>query len=105
MERHELTDRIFQCFRDHPYWALGALKQTLEQPDAWLREVLRDVAEQVKEGQYQGYWQLKPVWREDAWKGGENGESVKSEVKEEGDVKPDIDEDDDEDEDDLEEVM
>ncbi|KAL0255375.1 hypothetical protein I308_100179 [Cryptococcus tetragattii IND107] len=105
LERHELTDRIFQCFRDHPYWALGALKQTLEQPDAWLREVLRDVAEQVKEGQYQGYWQLKPVWREDAWKGGENGESVKNEVKEEGDVKPDIDEGDDEDEDDLEEVM
>lgn len=63
------------------------------------------MAEQVKEGQYQGYWRLKPVWREDAWKGGENGVSVKNEVKEEGDVKPDIDEDDDENEDDLEEVM
>ncbi|WVN88561.1 uncharacterized protein L203_103772 [Cryptococcus depauperatus CBS 7841] len=111
LERNELTDRIFQCFRDHPYWSLAALKQTLEQPDAWLREVMRDVAEQVKEGKYIGYWQLKKEWREDAWKGPEGQEvkgevqrDVKNEIKEEKDVKTEIDDNEEED-DDLEEVM
>ncbi|ODO08435.1 transcription initiation factor TFIIF subunit beta [Cryptococcus wingfieldii CBS 7118] len=110
LERHELTDRIFHCFRDHPYWSLTSLKQTLEQPEAWLREVLKDVSEQVKDGQYQGYWQLKAVWKEGNWNGAQ-GEGVKGEVKDEDGlepfVKPEImDEDEDEDDDDdMEEVM
>ncbi|ODN98040.1 hypothetical protein I350_07682 [Cryptococcus amylolentus CBS 6273] len=111
LERHELTDRIFQCFRDHPYWALTSLKQTLEQPEAWLREVLKDVSEQVKDGQYQGYWQLKAVWKEGNFNGTQ-GEGVKGEVKDEDGLEPSVmseimddDEVDDDDDDDMEEVI
>ncbi|WVQ81721.1 hypothetical protein IAT38_003846 [Cryptococcus sp. DSM 104549] len=109
LERHELTDRIFQCFREKPYWGVPALKATLKQPDGWLREVLRDVAEQIKEGQYMNMWQLKDNWKED---GGSGKSGVKSEVKGEvkGEPMNDVDEkpvidDDDEDMDDFEEVV
>ncbi|WVF67388.1 hypothetical protein IAT40_002144 [Kwoniella sp. CBS 6097] len=114
LERHELTDRIFGLFKEKPYWGIPALKSVLKQPDSWLREVLRDVAEQIKEGRYMNMWQLKKSWRDDGDGDGDgDGEGV--------DRKPDIDqgeggqgigEDDDDgegeeddDEDDFEEVM
>ncbi|WVR09689.1 hypothetical protein IAU60_006764 [Kwoniella sp. DSM 27419] len=119
LERHELTDRIFGLFREKPYWGIPALKATLKQPDSWLREVLRDVAEQIKEGRYINMWQLKRGWRAGEGEGegaGEDGYGAeRGDRPEEGDVKPGIggnqvgdamDEDeDDEDEDDFEEVM
>ncbi|WWD19926.1 hypothetical protein CI109_104398 [Kwoniella shandongensis] len=110
LERHELIDRIFACFREKPYWGIPALKTTLKQPDSWLREVLRDVAVQIKEGQYMNMWELKRGWKEG---GGGGGEQAEGGGEGEGDQKPDLealrdqndDEDEDDDEDDFEEVM
>lgn len=91
LERGELTDRLFSLFSDKPYWSITALKATLQQPDAWLREVLKDVAVLIKEGQYANMWELKDTWKESG-----------------GDSKPDIGKDEEEsseeeeDEDDLE---
>ncbi|WWD03842.1 hypothetical protein V865_001898 [Kwoniella europaea PYCC6329] len=120
LERHELTDRIFALFKEKPYWGIPALKATLKQPDGWLREVLRDVAEQIREGKYVNMWQLKKSWR-----GGGDGQ-VKVEGTEgqgEEDVKPSVienedgdenmnqddegedNDDDEDDEDDFEEVL
>ncbi|WVW86479.1 hypothetical protein I302_108527 [Kwoniella bestiolae CBS 10118] len=113
LERHELTDRIFSLFKEKPYWGIPALKVTLRQPDGWLREVLRDVAEQIREGKYVNMWQLKKSWRGDAKDEG-TGEG---EGEGEGDVKPSIggdeemgdgqeeEEEDEDEEDDFEEVM
>jgi len=64
LERHELTDRLFALFSDKPYWSISALKATLQQPDAWLREVLKDVAVLIKEGQYANMWELRENWKE-----------------------------------------
>lgn len=110
LERHELIDRIFTLFREKPYWGIPALKATLKQPDQWLREVLKDVAVQIREGQYVNMWELKKGWKDD---GGaavkQDNEGGEGEEEGEGDRKPDIgDEDDDDedfDEDDFEEVM
>ncbi|WRT69936.1 uncharacterized protein IL334_006927 [Kwoniella shivajii] len=117
LERHELTDRIFSLFKEKPYWGIPALKMTLKQPDSWLREVLKDVAEQIKEGRYVNMWQLKKSWRDGEGEGDtEIGAEGESDVKGEGDEvgegfdqKPiinedDLDEDEDED-DDFEEVL
>ncbi|WWC64894.1 uncharacterized protein I303_107508 [Kwoniella dejecticola CBS 10117] len=123
LERHELTDRIFQLFKEKPYWGIPALKMTLKQPDGWLREVLRDVAEQIREGKYVNMWQLKRSWRGESGVGtgtGDNKQDVNLNMDvdlAEDDVKPALggnddeneneeDEDDDEDEeDDFEEVL
>jgi transcription initiation factor TFIIF subunit beta len=45
------------------YWGITALKATLKQPDAWLREVLAEVAQTVKTGEYINMWELKPQWK------------------------------------------
>jgi transcription initiation factor TFIIF subunit beta len=86
LERHELTDRLFQLFSDKPYWSISAIKQTLQQPDAWLREVLKDVAAPIKEGQYANMWELKENWKE--------GAGAKAEPKDEDDEDVDVDVDD-----------
>lgn len=62
MDRTELTDRLFTLFAEKPYWSIGALRLELEQPDAWLREVLPDLAEVNKDGKYKDLWQLKESW-------------------------------------------
>jgi len=94
MDEVQLTSRLFECFNDKPYWGVPALKALLQQPDFWLREVLKKVADQIKEGPYANMWKLK-----DSWKLDKEGET------EEKDEKPDLGWDDDDDEDDFEEVM
>lgn len=94
LDKNELTDRLFQLFSERPYWSIAALKARLQQPDMWLREVLKDVAEVITGGHYANMWQLK-----EDWKG--NGEG---EAKAEADGDDD-DDDEDEDESDLEEVQ
>lgn len=76
LERPALRDALFDRFREKPYWNISVLKETLKQPDVWLREVLRDVAEQVKEGPYRDMWRLKEALR--ALGPGVKGEDVKS---------------------------
>ena len=94
MDEVQLTSLLFECFNDKPYWGVPALKALLQQPDFWLREVLKKVADQIKEGPYANMWKLK-----DSWKLDKEGET------EEKDEKPDLGWDDDDDEDDFEEVM
>ena len=90
LEKPLLLDKLFALFRDRPHWGLPALRITLEQPDAWLREVLPDVAEQVKEGPYMSMWRLKREWEDPGVKG---EEMIDGEV--EGDEEmEDFDEDD-----------
>jgi hypothetical protein len=94
MDEVQLTGRLFQCFNEKPYWGVPALKALLQQPDFWLREVLKKVADQIKEGPYANMWKLN---KEEA-PAGETEE-------EEEDQKPDLGWDDDDDEEEFEEVM
>lgn len=109
MDEVQLTSRLFQCFNDKPYWGIPALKSLLQQPDQWLREVLRKVADQIKEGPYANMWKLKDSWKLENGEASDakaSGENEDEDDDMEGDEKPDLgwDEDDD-DEDDFEEVM
>ncbi|KAK4689453.1 transcription initiation factor TFIIF subunit beta, partial [Tremellales sp. Uapishka_1] len=94
LERSELLDRLFQLFSQSPYWGIPALKATLLQPDAWLREVLKDIAEVIKEGDHIHMWQLKSNFREQP---GQNEEI--------GTPEEEDDDDDEGDDDDFEEVL
>jgi transcription initiation factor TFIIF subunit beta len=98
MERSELTDRMFALFNEKPYWAITALRETLKQPDAWLREVLRDIADPVLEGSYKNMWKLKDSWEAVGAKGGED-EGIEA-----GDDKDIFGDDDDFEDDDMEEI-
>lgn len=99
MDEVQLTSRLFQCFNDKPYWGVPALKALLQQPDYWLREVLKKVADQIKEGPYANMWKLKDSWKLD------KEEAPVGETEEEEDQKPDLGWDDDDDEEEFEEIM
>jgi transcription initiation factor TFIIF subunit beta len=105
MDEVQLTSRLFQCFNDKPYWGIPALKALLLQPDAWLREVLKKVADQIKEGPYANMWKLKETWRLEKMDGEDAAGDKDEEDDQDQDQKPDLGWDDDDDEDDFEEVM
>lgn len=114
MDEVQLTSRLFQCFNDKPYWGIPALKALLQQPDFWLREVLKKVADQIKEGPYVNMWKLKDSWKLDKADGNDEdvvmggpGPGPGMADDEDEDQKPDLGwgDDDDEDEDEFEEIM
>lgn len=59
----ELRDRIFRCFDQFNYWSMKAFKQTLNQPEAWLRENLEGLAVLHKTGRFANHWELKPEYK------------------------------------------
>ncbi|KAI0508586.1 transcription initiation factor IIF, beta subunit-domain-containing protein [Xylaria bambusicola] len=63
LPQSELRDRIFRCYEQYAYWSLKAFKQTLNQPEAWLRENLEEVAVLHKSGRFANYWELKPEYK------------------------------------------
>ena len=94
LEQAELTDKLFALFSEKPYWSIAALRQTLKQPDIWVREVLKGIADQVSQGTYINLWKLKEVWHTVDVKDDKDG------LKGEG---SEVDEDEDDDDEDLEE--
>lgn len=63
MPQNELLDRIFECFNQHRYWPFQTLKQRLEQPEAYLKQVLEMVAHMIKQGELANKWELRPECR------------------------------------------
>ncbi|KAK3116174.1 hypothetical protein LTR53_003723 [Teratosphaeriaceae sp. CCFEE 6253] len=52
MERGLLVDVLQRCFRRYSYWPLKALRNELRQPEAWIKEVLEDIAVLVRSGDF-----------------------------------------------------
>ncbi|KAI0187310.1 putative transcription initiation factor IIF subunit beta [Xylaria flabelliformis] len=63
LPQSELRDRIFQLYDKYAYWSLKAFKQALNQPEAWLRENLEELAVLHKSGRFANYWELKPEYK------------------------------------------
>jgi len=59
MERPELEQLLFRLFERQAHWALPALQRETDQPGGWLREVLGEVALQVKRGPHKDLWELQ----------------------------------------------
>jgi transcription initiation factor TFIIF subunit beta len=102
MPRNQLLDLIFSLFRETPRWGIKPLREKTQQPEAYLKEVLSEVAWLHRSGEFNGMWELKENFKEE----GVKGENVPSSSGLGGeDMKMDEDEDDDDDDDeDMEEV-
>ncbi|KIY72452.1 hypothetical protein CYLTODRAFT_417851 [Cylindrobasidium torrendii FP15055 ss-10] len=104
MPRNQLLDLIFQMFKNPPRWAIKDLRQRTQQPAAYLKEVLLEVAYLHKSGEHTGLYELQDIYKADSMK----AESVPmpslnglTKMEEEDDGMDDDDEDDD---DDMEQV-
>lgn len=60
--RNELIDELHKCFDQFSYWPMRALKQRLKQPEAYLKEVLGDIAFLIKSGPFASNWQRQPSY-------------------------------------------
>ncbi|KAJ3281499.1 hypothetical protein HK104_011424 [Borealophlyctis nickersoniae] len=66
LPRDELLQCIFDAFAEFPQISFKGLVDHLDQPQAWLKEVLQEVAVLVKKGAYAGTWELKPEYKAQA---------------------------------------
>ncbi|KND05055.1 transcription factor IIF subunit TFG2 [Spizellomyces punctatus DAOM BR117] len=63
VERTELVNMIFEAFQKYPHWTFKGLVERTQQPQAWLKEVLNDLALLHKRGPYVGTYELKPEFK------------------------------------------
>ena len=59
VSRSDLIDRLLQCFKKHRIWGLRDLKLEVNQPEAYVRETLQEIAFMWKYGDFNGKWELK----------------------------------------------
>ncbi|KAK4891176.1 hypothetical protein LTR27_010250 [Elasticomyces elasticus] len=52
MPKSDLLDALQGCFRRYRYWSLKTLRTELQQPEAWIKEVLEDIAVLVRSGDF-----------------------------------------------------
>jgi transcription initiation factor TFIIF subunit beta len=63
MPRNELLDMLFELFEEYPYWAIKGLRNKVQQPEVYLREVLMTVADYHRVGPYASLWSLKAEFK------------------------------------------
>lgn len=64
MPRNELLDHLFAAYKEQPRWTLKALREKTSQPEVWLKENLSDIASLHRSGEFNGLWELKPMFKE-----------------------------------------
>ncbi|EGN92358.1 hypothetical protein SERLA73DRAFT_191197 [Serpula lacrymans var. lacrymans S7.3] len=108
MPRNQLLDLLFTLFREQPRWSIKPLRERTQQPEAYLKEVLGEIGQLNRSGEYNGMWELSEVFTKDGIKaeggmgmiaGGSQDVTMALPEEEEED-----DDDDDDDDDDMEEV-
>lgn len=62
--KDQLLDLIFECFRQYQYWPMKALRQKTQQPDAYLRQVLEEVAVLIKSGRFANNYALSDAYKD-----------------------------------------
>ncbi len=66
VEKHVLIDKLMDLFRQHRIWGLRDLKAKVNQPEAYLRQTLDEIAFMWKAGDFNGKWELKDEYKSDA---------------------------------------
>ncbi|KAF8415286.1 transcription initiation factor IIF, beta subunit-domain-containing protein [Terfezia claveryi] len=104
MERAQLLDALFGCFKQYTAWSIKGLKQRLGQPEAYLKEVLGEIAVLHKSGRFALKYTLKPEYMQKVPQGVEGVEGVSADgTTAEGAIE--LDEDEDEEEEEMEDVL
>lgn len=114
MPRNQLLDMLFGIFREREFWPIKLLRERLQQPEVYLKEILNDIATLHRSGEHNGHWELKPGFKDSALKGEVSAEAMSLlhlSAKEEADrdaamagMEDDNDDEDDEEDEDMEEV-
>jgi transcription initiation factor TFIIF subunit beta len=63
--KNDLIDMLHQCFDEYTYWPMKALKARTRQPEAYLKEVLGDIAVLVKTGPFSSNWMRQGMYGRD----------------------------------------
>jgi transcription initiation factor TFIIF subunit beta len=63
--RNELIDMLHGCFDEYMYWPMKALKARTKQPEAYLKEVLQEIAVLVKGGPFASNWKRQGIYDRD----------------------------------------
>jgi len=71
--RNELMDRIMDSFRRYNYWSMKALRAELQQPEAYIRQTLEEVADIARSGRFAMLWSLKPDYKQENYAGLDDG--------------------------------
>lgn len=56
LPRNELVDILHGMFDQYKYWPMKAIKQQTNQPEAYLKEVLTEIAQLVRSGPFASCW-------------------------------------------------
>ncbi|KAF7303733.1 Transcription initiation factor IIF subunit beta [Mycena indigotica] len=67
--RNQLLDLIFGLFREQPHWGIKPLRERTQQPEAYLKEVLSEVAFLNRAGEYASMWELKDTFKDNSVRG------------------------------------
>lgn len=65
MPRNQLLDLLFSLFRDTPRWGIKLLRERTQQPEAYLKEVLGEIAALHRSGEHNGLWELRSDFKEE----------------------------------------
>lgn len=101
LDRDVLMNLLFKLFNEYEYWTMKGLREKTNQPEAYLKECLENIALMERKGPYALKWRLKDEYRKSI----DVENKVKSgtiEDDEENDKNNNDDEEDDEDFDDIE---
>lgn len=63
MPRNQLLDELFRHFQERERWSIKVLRDRTQQPEAYLKEVLGEIADLNRSGEFNGTWELKPNFR------------------------------------------
>ncbi|KAF8486450.1 transcription initiation factor IIF, beta subunit-domain-containing protein [Russula ochroleuca] len=104
MPRNQLLDALFALFREREQWPIKLLREKTQQPEAYLKEVLSEIATLHRSGEFNGTWELMPSFKGDGIKA-EGMSQLYASQPSNADASMDDYDDDDDDDDDMEEVM
>ena len=64
MPRNQLLDILFALYREKPRWSARDLRARTEQPESYLKEVLSEIADLHRSGEFNGLYELKPNFKD-----------------------------------------
>ena len=58
MPRNQLLDLLFSLFREQEHWSIKPMRERTQQPEAYLKETLSEIAFMHRSGEHNGTWEL-----------------------------------------------
>lgn len=62
VSQEELLDALTNCFKEYKFWSLRALRQRLNQPEAYIKTVVEQIATLMRSGPNNANYVLKPEY-------------------------------------------